>query len=252
MKIQDLQKDWDAFGRSDPLWAIITDPSKLGRRWEPEDFFAMGVQEIDALMKEVAGLGLEFPRRRALDFGCGVGRLSQALASYFDEVHGVDVAPSMIEGAERFNRHGDRCRFHVNSVDSLALFAENYFYFIYSNITLQHIEPIYTKRYLAEFLRVLAPGGVLVFQLPHRPFSPFKQWVKHSLASTALSVFRRFGYLSRPIMVMNGIAHDEVIRLLECHGGKMIKVVDDPSAGRDWRSYRYFVAKPNHAGRGQL
>ena len=37
---------------------------------------------------------------------------------------------------------------------------------VYSNIVLQHIHPHYSKQYLKEFLRVLKPGGMLVFQLP--------------------------------------------------------------------------------------
>ena len=39
--------------------------------------------------------------------------------------------------------------------------------FIYSRIVLQHVNSRYAVRsYLSEFARVLAPGGLLVFQLP--------------------------------------------------------------------------------------
>ncbi len=54
---------------------------------------------------------ISFPKRRALDFGCGVGRLTQALARHFNIVDGVDIAPSMIELANQFNRSGGRCRY---------------------------------------------------------------------------------------------------------------------------------------------
>jgi SAM-dependent methyltransferase len=46
------------------------------------------------------------------------------------------------------------------------LFHDDFFDFIYTNIVLQHMRPEYSKAYLKEFLRVLSPGGLLVFQLP--------------------------------------------------------------------------------------
>jgi SAM-dependent methyltransferase len=75
----------------------------------------------------------------------------------------------MLREAARHNRHPDRCTYHLNAAPDLALFADSTFSFAYSTLVLQHMEPRYSKRYIREFLRVLAPGGVLVFQLPsHR------------------------------------------------------------------------------------
>src|SRR5215472_8256894 len=105
MRIKDLRQDWDACARNDPLWAIITDPRKRGNRWDVSEFFGTGVVEITGVLGYIQSLGISLPRERALDFGCGVGRLSQALAEYFNEVHGVDVSPSMVELARQYNRH---------------------------------------------------------------------------------------------------------------------------------------------------
>jgi cyclopropane fatty-acyl-phospholipid synthase-like methyltransferase len=58
--------------------------ARKGRRWTTEEFFATGVTEIAALMAEARGFGLPASRRRALDFGCGLGRLTQALADHCD------------------------------------------------------------------------------------------------------------------------------------------------------------------------
>ena len=118
------------------------------------------------MFEHLAALGIEAKRGRALDFGCGVGRLTQALAERFDAVHGVDIAASMIDLAERHNRFGDRCKYHLNEKDELSLFADGSFDFVLTFICLQHMEPRYARRYLAEFARIVAPGGVLYFQLP--------------------------------------------------------------------------------------
>jgi ubiquinone/menaquinone biosynthesis C-methylase UbiE len=110
-------------------------------------------------------LGQGFPRGRALDFGCGVGRLTQPLADHYEEVVGVDIAPSMIELAENLNRRGDRCSYVLNESDDLRAFCDSGFDLIYSNITLQHMEPRYAFRYIKEFLRVLSGDGLLVFYM---------------------------------------------------------------------------------------
>jgi SAM-dependent methyltransferase len=166
MEFEELARSWDSFGESDPLWAILTLPGTRGGRWDPEAFFRTGEVEIDDLFAYVENLGWPLERRRALDFGCGVGRLTQALCARFERVDGVDVASSMIEGAERFNRHGDRCRYHLNVSEDLALFSSGTFDLVYSTYVLQHMDPAFARGYVREFVRVLADGGLALFQIP--------------------------------------------------------------------------------------
>jgi SAM-dependent methyltransferase len=167
MELAEVQKHWDALGRTDPLWAILTVPTKRYGGWDLAEFFASGEREIAGVLREAGALGLPLTRRRrALDFGCGVGRLTQALCGHFETCDGVDIAPSMIEQARRYNRHGDRCRYALNAADDLALFPDDTFDFIYSFVVLQHVEPRFIERYLREFVRVLAPGGMVGVQIP--------------------------------------------------------------------------------------
>jgi len=166
---------WESAARRDPLWAILSDPSKRGRRWELQGFFETGRREISLLLYQLKQLK-HVPRAgRALDFGCGVGRLSQALASTFTEVVGVDVSPTMIELADRLNRYPQNVRYVLNQSPVLQVFAPETFDFVYSDIVLQHVEPEAAQEYIREFMRVLAPGGVLVFQLPSHRRTPDEQ-----------------------------------------------------------------------------
>src|SRR2546423_14230350 len=103
MKLKSLQEAWDEAGRDDPLWSVLSQSGKRRNRWDLEDFMQTGVDEIDALIAYLSGLGLPLPRARALDFGCGPGRLTQALARHVTEVDGVDISASMIELANRLN-----------------------------------------------------------------------------------------------------------------------------------------------------
>lgn len=165
MKLDELKEQWDAFGKQDPLWAILVVPDKRHGRWNVASFFKSGEDDIAHILAYLSSLSTCVSRRRALDFGCGVGRLTQALCRYFDECCGVDIAPSMIEAAKRYNRYGTKCSYYVNDTDNLSLFADNSFTFIYSILVLQHMRQRYIEKYVTEFLRVLAPGGIAVFQI---------------------------------------------------------------------------------------
>jgi SAM-dependent methyltransferase len=250
MHISELKRNWNAFGRKDPLWAIITRPDKKGGKWNAEHFFYTGKEEIDAVMEHVISLGIAVKPRRALDFGCGVGRVTQALVAHFDHVVGVDIAASMLKAARKYNRFGERCRYYLNETDDLSLFHNDYFDFIYSNMVLQHMEPRYSKNYLREFVRVLAPQGVLVFQIPAKP-------VEQSGSQETLAVQPRQPNLlvaatqrllkrlrrHEPRMEMYTITCDEIFRVIQETGAVVIDVVENDACGTQFISLRYCVVK---------
>ena len=71
-----VQANWDLYARTDPLWAILTDPSKRDGKWDLEAFFESGVLEIETVLNHVERLGLSPDYEGvAVDFGCGVGTL---------------------------------------------------------------------------------------------------------------------------------------------------------------------------------
>jgi ubiquinone/menaquinone biosynthesis C-methylase UbiE len=234
LEMKNLQQNWNTFGEKDPMWSILTRPDKKGNKWEPGEFFETGQRDIQALMDDLTRLGIAIPRRAALDFGCGYGRLSQALSLHFAEVYGIDIAPAMIAGARYHNRFRSKCRYLVNEADDLRIFADGQFDLIYTVITLQHIRPQYAKNYLREFMRVLSREGVLVFQLPSKH--------RGEPGSTSLQGVLSFNP-GQPVMEMHGIEKNEVIQLLGENGGRVVHLVEDPSLGPSWESFRYWVRK---------
>ena len=80
--LQAHQQVWDQAGKDDPLWSVLSVPGMQGR-WKADEFFETGVREIAEVMRYLERQGIAVEKGRALDFGCGVGRLSQALASHF-------------------------------------------------------------------------------------------------------------------------------------------------------------------------
>jgi SAM-dependent methyltransferase len=161
MSLETLKNNWESLAERDALYAILTDHRRAGGKWKVPEFMATGEAEIETVMDHVAGIGCTPDYAgKALDFGCGVGRVTQALAPRFTSCVGVDISPQMIDKARSLNRYA-HCRYLANPGEQLP-FADASFSFIYSNIVLQHVPRRFSTAYLKEFVRVLAPGGILV------------------------------------------------------------------------------------------
>jgi len=252
MRLGRARRHWEALGRSDPFRAILSRDDAGDDQWDIDEFFATGETEIIGMMAHLAALGIEPDRSRALDFGCGVGRLTQALARRFDDVWGVDIAPSMIDLARRYDRYPGRCHFAVNARPDLRMFDSDRFGLIYSSIVLQHVESRYQMRYLSEFLRVLSPGGVLVFQLPSTPIVPTeggsaRPFLRSIAPPTVLTRYRKLrlevAQVGRgPRMEMWGTPRALVERHLKARGANLLDVRPDERAS-GWTGYLYSVSK---------
>ncbi len=242
MGLKHVQKTYDALGAEDPLWAVLSFPEHKGNRWDPEAFFARGRAEIDAALEELDRRGVRPSTDRALDFGCGVGRLSQALAERFEAVDGVDISRTMVERARDFNRHGERCRYHVNTVPDLALFGDATFDFIYSNITLQHIPPEASEAYIGEFVRLLTPGGLALFQVPSGPrLAPGglgAAWYRFRSGPLRRAWKRLRG---KPPVEIHYVNRERVLELLEGAGGRVVDAWQEGSVRRKRVSWFYLV-----------
>jgi SAM-dependent methyltransferase len=161
----EVKQTWERLANLDPFWAVLSEPDKKGGRWDLQEFLETGVDEVDHVVEIAARFGLT-KRDEALDFGCGVGRLSFPLATHFAKVVGVDISPTMLERARALNPSPDRISFMINESPDLAMFDDDRFDLVYSNIVLQHMDPAVAKRYVAEFMRLVPVGGFVVFQLP--------------------------------------------------------------------------------------
>lgn len=251
MKLRETRRHWNRFARTDPLWAVLAEPDKTEGRWRVDEFFATGRAGIQSLLEWVNGYAPAVRRERALDFGCGVGRLSQALAEHFSFVDGVDIAEEMLSLAGKYNQHGPRVRYLHNTAADLSLLPSDRYDLVLSDITLQHIEPRYAGAYLREFVRVCAPGGVILFQLPaaipseagpeHFKFS----WYPPTFWARARRFARRWkeNHLpSAPVMEMHAFPRAQVQQLLESSGAKVL-AIERHDAGPHIESYRYLAQK---------
>ena len=251
---------WDELAALDPMWTILSRPDKVGNQWDDAEFFATGEREIDNVMSFVRSAGVVLSTDLALDFGCGIGRLTRALAKRFTSCVGYDISPVMIELATERNRDLPNCRWLVNEADDLQPFASNSVTFVYSNIVLQHLEPAVAQSYIAEFVRVLTVGGVAVFQLPDVRPGTLRRRIREALMRVLFAVprplvnaYRRVRYseveqstlcnLPKRVAQMHGALPNAVEEVVRSAGARVVARDETGDAGPDWRSFRYCIVK---------
>jgi ubiquinone/menaquinone biosynthesis C-methylase UbiE len=251
MKIADQERDWNELAELDPYWAILTSPGTRFGAWDSEAFFSTGRAEVEAFMRDVETLGHPRGRSRALDFGCGVGRVSRSLADHFDEVVGVDISKGMVEQARRLNADVPGVSFLVNAAGDLRRFDDESFDLVYSVIVLQHVpDRAAIEGYIAEFCRVLRPGGLAVFTLPsHIPRIFRLQWRRHlylALRRAGVSAGVLYRRLHLMPIAMSYIATGDISTIVAQSGAKVLRLDTVGASGMlnaGLRNSTYYVTR---------
>jgi SAM-dependent methyltransferase len=161
-----MRSDWNERAREDPHYYVA-----FGGRDQDEDGFLATAADVLRLLEGDLKRLPESADRRALEIGCGPGRLLKPLSRHFIEIHGVDVSDEMIRLARERLRDIPHAHAHATNGASLAQFAREWFDFVYSYAVFQHIPSRdVVLEYMQEICRVLKPGGIFRGQfngLPH-------------------------------------------------------------------------------------
>lgn len=240
-----VRENWEYLAKHDPFWAIYSLPEKKGRKWGLREFFETGIPEIDKIVEYTRKVSPNLSCGEALDFGCGVGRATQALCRHFASCWGIDIAPTMIELANTFNVHPDKCRYILNEKQDLSVLDPQRFDFIYSNIVLQHMPPPISLDYISECVRLLAPSGVFVFQLPAKleREMPF-------LGADGVPIPAPILAADSPLearIAMFTVPREQVVSAIQDSGGEVLEILTTSPAGPDWLGDFYWVRKPTRS-----
>ena len=151
-----MREEWNARAKEDAHYYVA-----FGRRDQDDaEFFDTAkdlVRELEAELKRLPAGGA----KKALEIGCGPGRLLRPMSRHFSEIHGIDVSDEMAALARQKLADLTQVQVHAASGSDLASFDDGYFDFIYSYAVFQHIpseEVVWS--YLRETIRVLKPGGI--------------------------------------------------------------------------------------------
>jgi SAM-dependent methyltransferase len=152
-----MRRDWDDRAREDALYYIDCAHSQT-----PEAFWASGAADLETLILQDVALERS---ARALEIGCGMGRLLRPLSLAVERAIGVDISPEMIARAREALTDRDNVELAVTD-GRLNGVGDSTLDFVTSFIVFQHVPSrAAVYRYLREAARVLKSGGILRFQV---------------------------------------------------------------------------------------
>lgn len=177
---------WERLSTHPPDASVIDPRDRLGHK----NRYITSLRN-DAILSAFDGGSVE----KVLDFGCGTGGLSQALAASGRAVLGVDISPGLLRRTSE-REHRDRCLFvrfdgvrlpvQDNALDAAATY-----------VVLNHIlDDAQLTAVLTEIHRVLRSGGKLVAieQVRTRPTVDQVAWQHRRTIAGFQAIFEQAGF----------------------------------------------------------
>jgi 2-polyprenyl-3-methyl-5-hydroxy-6-metoxy-1,4-benzoquinol methylase len=227
MSSSDSDQAWRQWGEQDPYFAVLTDRGLRRESLTPEAlsaFFQSGEAHVHGVLETIRRhLDPGFRPRRALDFGCGVGRLLLPLAAVAEHAVGVDVSPAMLAEARTHAERRKLTNVHLVESDDTLSRVSGPFDLVHSFLVLQHIPVARGERLIGRLLALVAPGGVAALHLPYaRDVSRLRRaaaWVRRAVpGARGVINWTRGAPWSQPAMQMNLYDLNAVSGLLERAG----------------------------------
>ena len=239
----DERRDWEELAEVDPLWTVLSDPTRKGGRWQLDEFLATGEQEVSETLERARQLGFPRASERALDVGCGAGRITRALAGRFDACLGIDVSEAMVRYATRVNTDRLNCSFRRLGADDLAELEGDSFDLVWCVLVLQHLPSASAELAVTSLISLVRPGGVAIFQLPYTT----RTFHRLQLARRGYRALRRTGVSADVLlrrtaltpMRMTTVPEQRVSERVRAGGGELIAAEPhgDPAAATPSRIY---------------
>jgi SAM-dependent methyltransferase len=178
---------WNRRAREDPFFFV--DDRLEYRNPDLEVFWRRGEEALEGMLS-LLGAELD-PSHRALEVGCGLGRMTRALSARCREVLALDVSSEMLRQARELNSELENVSWLVGDGRTLTPVDSKSVDACVSWVVFQHIpDPQVTLGYVEEIARVLRPGGWAAIQVSNDP-GTHRRSRRDALRSTALSLLRR-------------------------------------------------------------
>jgi trans-aconitate methyltransferase len=214
------ERDWARWGDQDPYYGVLSCEKFRANTFELHkgEFFESGVSEVQRALDLLDRLYGTPAKKVAVDFGCGVGRLSIPLSRRYERVIGIDVSPGMLAEAEKNCAQAETSNItFCSSPDDLASYRDQVD-LVLSRIVLQHIPSRIGIGLISKLLSLVSPRGVASLHVTtKRQLTKSKELVyrvKHRLPfSRYLFNVAQGKRWNEPLMQMNDYPLDEVVDL---------------------------------------
>ena len=214
-----IQESWKSLGEKEPYWSVLTVDNLLARNIEVNKgvFYESGKQDANILFNFFNRNRIDYTGfKSALEYGCGLGRVTQWLAEKFEIVHGYDISQTHLNGAEQYlTRVGVRNIIlkHIKRVQDIQNLPK--VDLVYSILVLQHNPPPLISLIIREFIKALNPGGIAFFQVPTYQLG------------YSFSLERYLSGATKHEMEMHILPQSQIFEIIRQEGGKAIEVIED-------------------------
>lgn len=179
-RVAQEEERWEEFAQRDPEWFVYT--PRVGRGATKNEYFDHGREIGDRMLSDLGGL-LE-RTDRAVEIGCGTGRVAIPLSENFKELIGTDIAPTMLsrlaENADKYDRT------NIRTMSVKDAWEDEGAELVYCVEVFQHIEDFEIIRgYLDRVRTCIVNRGVAYLHFDMRP-KDLSYLVKNSLPDVLL------------------------------------------------------------------
>ena len=213
---------WSILGDQDPYYGVLTDEKYRSSKLDKDvlaEFYNSGESQINFVMRLLKKFNIKLNRNIAVDFGCGVGRLTLPISkSGFGKVYGVDISEGMLAKAMLHTREmnfGEDIKY-LTSLSSISEKVD----FVHSYIVLQHIEKRIGYDIISQMAQMLNVEGVIAIHVPiYRWEKPLRRII--SFLQTKISIINYLVNVGagrpifEPLMQMNIYNLNNIIKILE-------------------------------------
>jgi SAM-dependent methyltransferase len=183
-----MERYWNERAQEDPFH-YVDNREELGAP-DQAAFWAGGEQVVDQLLHDL-GVGLG-GSEDVIEIGCGIGRLTRALAHRASSVQALDVSEEMLVHARNYNPELHNVNWIHGDGTTLAPLPDAGADACISFVVFQHLpDPELTYGYVREMGRVLRPGGWAGFQVSNDPSIHVRPTGIARLRETTRAILRR-------------------------------------------------------------
>ncbi len=234
---------WEYYGEETPYFAVVTEDKFRKENLDKsarEEFFAGGEEYVAKIWNEIeTHFTKNFRPNNAVDFGCGVGRLTIPLAKRCKKIIGVDIAEKML------NETNFNCKLlgienvsFVKSDDTLSKLTEKVD-FVHSFIVIQHIKPTVGEKIFSRLIDVLNDGGIGVLQLQYANPSKLSSRIRYYF-------YREFSFIYKLRNLILGAKKEPLIPVYNYNLNNIFRILQEQNC------HKCFVRFSSHGHYGVL
>ena len=217
-------REWEKIGATDPYFGVCShDQYRLSNLKEEnkEKLFISGSDHINNILNNIKKhIDPAYTPKKAVDFGCGVGRMVIPLAKIAKSVVGLDISESMLNEAKKNCENQSIKNASFFKADENLSALNDKYDFIHSFIVFQHIPVKRGERLFENLLTHLEDGGICVVhftyarhQVPIRKLIPLiKNYIP--LAKYFINLIKGRGFFSLE-MQMNAYNLNKLLFIIQ-------------------------------------